>query len=158
MAQPSAITMYDICAYVTKPATLRRKCSYVELVAQGEQPPKWVVTHHWGQPFVQVVAESQPLGAPIVMAVGSSSPAQAASLSAALADADRQLVQTEAELAATHLDAASSESTLKSELGHMQQEIQRLRAESERLREQLASETASVEAATRRRACSARAS
>ncbi len=102
-----------------------------------------------GSEFVQVVAESQPLGAPVVMAVGSSSPAQAASLSAALADADRQLVQTEAELVATHLDAASSESTLKSELGHMQEEIQRLRAEAERLREQLASETASVEAAAR---------
>lgn len=35
------------------PATEKRKCSFVELVAMGRQVPNWCVIHWWGQPFVE---------------------------------------------------------------------------------------------------------
>ena len=42
------LTLYDAMAYVIKPATRARKCSYVEFVASGEQIPSWFVAHYWG--------------------------------------------------------------------------------------------------------------
>ena len=44
-----AVTLYDACAYVIKPATRARECSFVELVADAPQPPQWFVSHWWGE-------------------------------------------------------------------------------------------------------------
>ena len=52
---PAAVSLHDVCAYVTKPATIRRKCSYVELIAAGEQKSKYFVSHWWGQPILQLI-------------------------------------------------------------------------------------------------------
>ena len=41
-------TLFDTIAYVVKPATRARMCSYVELVASEPQPPKWFASHWWG--------------------------------------------------------------------------------------------------------------
>lgn len=41
--------LYDIVELIVKPATQRKQCSYVELVALGPQVPKWFVSHWWGQ-------------------------------------------------------------------------------------------------------------
>ena len=38
------VTLYDATRYVIKPATLERRCSYVELVASGPQRPTWFVS------------------------------------------------------------------------------------------------------------------
>jgi len=43
-------SLYDTTAYVIKPATRERGCSYVELVSDGEQIPEWFVSHWWGEP------------------------------------------------------------------------------------------------------------
>ena len=43
-----SVNLFDALAYVIKPATRTRKCSYVELVADGPQPPDWFVSHCWG--------------------------------------------------------------------------------------------------------------
>ena len=48
--------LYDACRYVIKPATYELRCSYVELVARGPQPPRWFVSHWWGEPVVQFLA------------------------------------------------------------------------------------------------------
>ena len=44
---PERVTLYDCCAYVIKPSTSRRKCSYVELIATNPeaQRPRWFVSH-----------------------------------------------------------------------------------------------------------------
>ena len=36
-----------------RPATTARQCSLVELVAAGAQPPKWFVSHWWGEPVAE---------------------------------------------------------------------------------------------------------
>ena len=33
-----------------------RQCSYIELVATRPQPPKWFVSHWWGEPVADFVA------------------------------------------------------------------------------------------------------
>ena len=48
--------MHDLNAYVLKPMTMRRKCSYVEMVAREAQPPDFFAAHFWGQPTVQLSA------------------------------------------------------------------------------------------------------
>ena len=53
---PATITFHDLAAYVVKPATLKRKCSYVEYVASGPQAPTHYVTVWWGMPVKQVLA------------------------------------------------------------------------------------------------------
>ena len=44
------MTLYEVCRHVIKPATEAKRCSYVELVAQDEQRPRWFVSHWWGEP------------------------------------------------------------------------------------------------------------
>jgi hypothetical protein len=48
LLKPEEVDLYTTTRYVIKPATLKRKCSYVELVASGPQKPKWFVSHWWG--------------------------------------------------------------------------------------------------------------
>merc|ERR1719253_26420 len=47
--------LYDIVEHVVKPATQKKRCSYVELVAAGPQVPQWFVSHWWGQVTVELV-------------------------------------------------------------------------------------------------------
>ena len=42
------VTLFDVLCYVIKPATRARKCSFVELVADGPQPPMFFASHWWG--------------------------------------------------------------------------------------------------------------
>ena len=46
---PRTVTLYDATAYVIKPATKKRRCSFVEQVAASEQRPAWFVSHWWGE-------------------------------------------------------------------------------------------------------------
>jgi len=50
------VNMYDLLAYVIKPVTRARRCSFVELVAAGPQPPAWYCAHRWGEPLVDTLA------------------------------------------------------------------------------------------------------
>jgi len=43
------VNLYDTCAYVIKPATEKRKCSLMEIMADGKQKPGWFVSHWWGE-------------------------------------------------------------------------------------------------------------
>ena len=47
---PETANLYDIIGPIIKGLTKDRKCSFVELVARGPQPPKWFVSHWWGEP------------------------------------------------------------------------------------------------------------
>ena len=49
------VNLYDLASYVIVPATAPRQCSYVELVASGEQPPDWVVSAPWQLPLHQLI-------------------------------------------------------------------------------------------------------
>ena len=44
---PETVNFYDCCAYVVKPATIERRCSFVEFVADhaAYQQPQWFVSH-----------------------------------------------------------------------------------------------------------------
>ena len=50
------VNLYDLASYVIVPATAPRQCSYVELVAEGAQPPSWVVSAGWRLPLHQLIA------------------------------------------------------------------------------------------------------
>jgi len=52
----SNCNLYDTVHHFIKPATMQRKCSYVELVAEGPQLAQWFVSHWWGEPVVQFIA------------------------------------------------------------------------------------------------------
>lgn len=39
------VNLYDCCKYVITPATAIHRCSFVELMASGEQPPHYFVSH-----------------------------------------------------------------------------------------------------------------
>ena len=39
--------------YVIYPATLPDRCSVVELMASGEQPPDFFVSHYWAEPILE---------------------------------------------------------------------------------------------------------
>lgn len=43
--------MYQICDHAVMPATFRFKCSWVELVADQPQDPRWFVSHAWSTVF-----------------------------------------------------------------------------------------------------------
>lgn len=49
------INLYNVVTHIIKPATEKRKCSYVELVASGSQPPSWFVSHWWGEVITSFV-------------------------------------------------------------------------------------------------------
>ncbi|CAK9077616.1 unnamed protein product [Durusdinium trenchii] len=51
-----AVNLYVINDHFVKPFTLPFKCSWVELVSAGPQPPTWFVSHWWGTPFFQTVS------------------------------------------------------------------------------------------------------
>jgi hypothetical protein len=44
---PGAVALYDADKYLIRPATVARKCAFVELVAARPQPPDWFVSHWW---------------------------------------------------------------------------------------------------------------
>ena len=46
---------YTISEAFLKPLTLRFRCSFVELVANEKQPPRWFVSHWWGTPLQQTL-------------------------------------------------------------------------------------------------------
>lgn len=52
---PRTVNLYQVVANVVRPATRRRKCSYVELIADGPQLPLWFVSHWWGEPVSRFV-------------------------------------------------------------------------------------------------------
>ena len=89
-----------------------------------------------------VIASSHRVVSPIVVGVESPSPTQAASLSAALADADHQLSCAMSEMNSQENRAAADLNTLTIEMDHM-------RTEMERLKELLAEQEISSEAAAR---------
>jgi len=51
----NTVNLYDIVEHIVKPATQKKKCSYVEFVASGPQLPKWFVSHFWGQKTLEFV-------------------------------------------------------------------------------------------------------
>jgi len=54
------VNLYQVVDNVIKPATRRRRCSFVELIADEAQPPLWFVSHWWGEAvcrFVLVVQQ-----------------------------------------------------------------------------------------------------
>ena len=54
--KPEQVTLYVVCDKVIKPATEAKKTSFVELVAFAPQPPKWFVSHWWGEPVFDFIA------------------------------------------------------------------------------------------------------
>ena len=52
---PERVNLHDACKYVIKPATAQRQCSWVDLVANGPQRPKWFVSHWWGHPVLMTL-------------------------------------------------------------------------------------------------------
>eukprot|EP00931_Biecheleriopsis_adriatica_P060368 TRINITY_DN36250_c0_g1_i1.p1 TRINITY_DN36250_c0_g1~~TRINITY_DN36250_c0_g1_i1.p1 ORF type:complete len:438 (-),score=97.43 TRINITY_DN36250_c0_g1_i1:150-1463(-) len=50
------VNLYLINEHVVLPLTDRFKCSLVDLVAEGEQRPRWFVSHWWGTPFKETIA------------------------------------------------------------------------------------------------------
>jgi hypothetical protein len=53
---PDALDLYALVHYWIKPQTAARKCSAVELVANGAQPPRTFVSHWWGEPVKDFIA------------------------------------------------------------------------------------------------------
>jgi hypothetical protein len=47
------LNWHHLNCWMTLPATERKKCSFVELVASGRQVPTWFVIHWWGEPFME---------------------------------------------------------------------------------------------------------
>ena len=54
--RPEQVTLYDLVENFIIPLTEPHKCSYVELVAEEAQPPKWFVSHWWGEPVLDFIA------------------------------------------------------------------------------------------------------
>lgn len=54
--KPESVNLYHLTAELIKPVTKARQCSYVEVVAKSAQPPKWFVSHWWGEPVLSFVA------------------------------------------------------------------------------------------------------
>ena len=55
---PKKVSLYEAARYVIKPATYLKQCSFVELIATGEQEPLYFVSHWWGEPvfdFIQCI-------------------------------------------------------------------------------------------------------
>ena len=46
---PERVNLYDIKYRIIIAGTAQYKCSYVELVATGDQIPLWFVSHWWGE-------------------------------------------------------------------------------------------------------------
>lgn len=54
---PEKVNLYDIKEKIIMPRTEKiiRKCSYVELIANKAQIPKWFVSHWWGEPIIAMI-------------------------------------------------------------------------------------------------------
>ena len=50
------VALYDCANHVILPFTVARECSFVEMVAHTAQPPKWFVSHWWGEPVVDFIS------------------------------------------------------------------------------------------------------
>ena len=50
------VTHYDTHAYVIKPVTRERRCSFVEMVANEAQRPEWFVSYSWNEPLLNSFA------------------------------------------------------------------------------------------------------
>ena len=48
--------LYDLDRFVVRPATKPYQCAMVELMAEGEQPPDYFVSHFWGHSIVATLA------------------------------------------------------------------------------------------------------
>ena len=62
------INLYDLSAWVIKPATFKHGCAFVELLVESEQAPEWFCSHWWGEPircFIRVLATHQKLRQPL---------------------------------------------------------------------------------------------
>ena len=47
------VNLYDLDKYVIRPATEEKQCAMVELMASGEQPPDFFVSHFWAEPILE---------------------------------------------------------------------------------------------------------
>ena len=47
------VNLYDLDKYVIRPATEEKECAMVELMASGEQPPDFFVSHYWAEPILE---------------------------------------------------------------------------------------------------------
>lgn len=45
----SFLNLHHVNAWVIKPSTKEKNCSFVELVANGKQPASWFISHWWGE-------------------------------------------------------------------------------------------------------------
>lgn len=45
------LSMYHVRDHFILPLTRENRCSFVEVVAPGKQPPMWMISHWWGTPF-----------------------------------------------------------------------------------------------------------
>lgn len=54
--EPKTVTLYDLTRYVIRPCTFKRRCAYVELVANHAQRPRWFVSHWWGEFIYDFIA------------------------------------------------------------------------------------------------------
>lgn len=50
---PEEVNLYDIAKYIIKPFTQYTRKSFVETLPStaGDQPPRWFVSHYWGESF-----------------------------------------------------------------------------------------------------------
>ena len=49
------VNMYHLCEHFVMPLTKPFECSWVELVATGEQRPDWFVSHAWSTRFTETL-------------------------------------------------------------------------------------------------------
>ncbi len=55
---PETVTLYDVNKYIVLPFTEESQASFVETLPSttGTQPPRWFVSHWWGELFVHTLA------------------------------------------------------------------------------------------------------
>jgi hypothetical protein len=52
---PEKCNLYDIHVRIIKTRTVRKQCSYVELIAIGHQKPTRFVSHWWGESVIAMI-------------------------------------------------------------------------------------------------------
>jgi len=52
---PDKVCLYDVNKPIIMERTSDKQCSYVELIAKGEQTPTWFVSHWWGEPVIAMI-------------------------------------------------------------------------------------------------------
>lgn len=50
------LNLYHMCTWCILPATHVDNCSFVELLAEGDQAPNWFCSHWWGEPIQDFVS------------------------------------------------------------------------------------------------------